>query len=310
MTAMTASRFGAVNQSGDTAALFLKVFSGEVLASFEIATVMMDKVLTRTISSGKSAQFPVQGRTTAALHTPGNDILGNTINANEKVITIDGLTVASAFVANIDEAMNHYDVRGLYAKELGFALARAMDSNLQQVAILAARASANVSDSSYAAGTVLTNAAYSTTGATLAGGIYTAAQNLDQNNNPEDGRYVILKPAQYYLLAQTTAVIDKDWGGSGSYADGKVLKVANISIVKSNQLPTTNVNSGPTAYQGNFSTTIGVAFQQGAVGMVKLMDLALEQQYLIKTQGTLMVAKYATGYGILRPESAVELKTS
>jgi len=310
MTAMTPSRFGQVNQSGSATALFLQVFAGEVLASFEIATVMLDRIASRTIKFGQSAMFPIQGRTTASLHTPGSDIIGNTINANDRVITIDGLTIAPVFIANIDEAMNHYDVRGIYSKELGRALARAMDANLLQVSILAARSTANLADTGYPGGTVQTNAAYGTTGATLAGGLFAAAQALDQNNNPEEDRFVVFRPAQYYLLAQTTAVLDKDWGGSGSYSDGKILRVAGIEVVKSNQLPQSNVTTGPAAYQGNFSTTVGVVLQKGAVGIVKLMDLAMESQYLIKSQGTLMVAKYATGYGILRPESAVELKTS
>lgn len=310
MTAMTPSRVGQINQSGSTSALFLKVWSGEVLTSFEIACIMLDKVTSRSIAFGQSAQFPVIGRTTASIHTPGSDVLGNQINMAEKVISIDGLTVAPVFIANIDEAQNHYDVRGPYTTELGRALARAMDANLQQVVLLAARASANLSDSGYPGGTVLTNAAFSTTGATLAGGLFTAAQNLDANNNPEDDRYVALRPAQYYLLGQTTAVLNKDWGGSGSYADGKVLKVAGIEVVKSNQVPNTNVTTGPSTYQGNFSTTVGPVWQKGAAGIVKLIDLQFESAYLIKEQGTLVVAKYATGYGILRPESAIELKTS
>jgi hypothetical protein len=37
------------------------------------------------------------------------------------------------------------------------------------------------------------------------------------------------------------------------------------------------------------------------------MDLAAESEYDIRRQGTLMVAKYAVGHGILRPEAAVEL---
>lgn len=310
MTAMNPSRVAQINQSGATDALWLKLWSGEILTSFEIATVMLNRVDTRTIPNGKSAQFPVIGRTTAAIHTPGADVLGNNINSNEKVITIDGLTVAPVFIAQIDEAQAHFDVRAPYTRELGFALARAMDSNLQQVGLLAARAAANLSDTGYPGGTVQTNAGYGTTGATLAGGLFTAAQNLDQNNNPEDNRFAIFRPAQYYLLAQTTAVLDRDWGGQGSYADGKVLRVAGIEIVKSNQVPNTNVTVGPTAYQGNFSTTVGLVYQKGAIGMVKLMDLQVESAYLIKEQGTLVVAKYATGYGPLRPESAVELKTA
>jgi hypothetical protein len=46
-----------------------------------------------------------------------------------------------------------------------------------------------------------------------------------------------------------------------------------------------------------------------AVGTVKLMDLAMEAEYQTRFQGTLMVARYAVGHGILRPECAVEIVT-
>jgi len=50
------SFLGQINQAGDELALFLKVFSGEVLTAFDIATVFIDKHRVRTISHGKSAQ--------------------------------------------------------------------------------------------------------------------------------------------------------------------------------------------------------------------------------------------------------------
>jgi hypothetical protein len=83
-----------------------------------------------------------------------------------------------------------------------------------------------------------------------------------------------------------------------------------MEIVKTNNLPQTNVVSGPTAYQGNFTTTIGLAMQKQAVGTVKLMDLAMEMEYSARHQGTLLVGKYALGSDILRPECAVEVKTA
>lgn len=49
------SRLGQVNGAGDADALFLKVFAGEVLTSFEKKNVMMGKHQIRTISNGKSA---------------------------------------------------------------------------------------------------------------------------------------------------------------------------------------------------------------------------------------------------------------
>jgi hypothetical protein len=63
---------------------------------------------------------------------------------------------------------------------------------------------------------------------------------MDENNLPENDRYCVLAPAEYYKLVQETDVINRDWGGAGAYADGTVLKVAGITILKSNHLPTTN----------------------------------------------------------------------
>lgn len=309
MANATVSRLGDVNSGGsDVTQLFLKLFAGEVITTFSNQVVMMDKHMVRSIKSGKSAQFPVIGSASASYHTPGTEIVGQEILHNEKVITIDDLLVADVFIANIDEAMNHYDVRGPYAQELGGALQRKFDSNVQQVVILAARASATITGGN--GGSALTLAAYATDGASLAGGIFDAAQKLDEKNVSEADRFCNLKPATYYLLAQTTNVINKDWGGMGVYAEGKVLKVAGVTLVKTNQLPTTNVATGPTAYQGDFSTTVGAVYHKAAVGTVKLLDLGLESAYDIRRQGTLMVAKYAVGHGILRPECAVELKTA
>lgn len=49
------SRLGQINGSGDANALFLKVFSGEILNAFNRATVFADKHSVRSISHGKSA---------------------------------------------------------------------------------------------------------------------------------------------------------------------------------------------------------------------------------------------------------------
>lgn len=310
-----ASRLGQINKSGDDKALFLKKFSGEVLTTFETACVMKDKQLVKTIDSGKSAQFPVTGTAAAAYHTPGKNILEgdngllSKIGKNEKVIAIDGLLTASAFVANIDEAMNHYDTRSIYTTEIGLQLAYAWDRNSLQAAILAARASATITGGN--SGTVLNKGAtVATTGSVLAAAIFEAAQNMDEKNVPEQDRYAVVRPKEYYLLAQTTDVINKQWGGAGVYAEGTVLKVAGVTIVKSNFLPKTVISADANhnnTYSGDFTNTVCLVFHKGAIGTVKLLDLATESDYLVTHQGTLIVSKYAVGTGILRPECAVEI---
>lgn len=312
MANATVLSFGQANGSGATDALFLKVFGGEVLAAFEEANVVMDKHTVRTISSGKSAQFPATWKVSAGYHTPGAEIVGQASNVNERVITIDDLLYASAFIANIDEAKSHYDVRSTYSKECGRALANNWDKNVLQVGVLAARAAATVTGAN--GGTTLTSAAtdYKTSATALAAGIYSGVQAMDEKDIPEgEEKFCYVRPAQYYLLAQSTTLLSRDWApGNGNYKDGKILSIGGANIVKTNHLPVANITSGPTAYQGDFSKTAFLLMTKQAVGTVKLLDLAQEMAYDIRRQGTLIVAKYAVGHGILRPECSVEGKTT
>jgi len=318
MTNATASRLGVVNGStpsnfAQENALFLKVFAGEVLTAFDENNVMKDLHTSRTIQSGKSASFPVMSKTSAAYHTVGTPLLGTqSVNHNEVVINIDDLLVADVFIADIDEAKNHYDVRAEYSRLLGMALAKQFDLQTMRVGLLAARSSANVTGGN--GGTAITSANARTSGADLAAAIFDAAQAMDEKDVPENERVALVKPEQYYNLVQTTNVINRDWGGAGVYADGTVLRVAGIQIVKTNNLPTSNISAASgenNTYNGDFSNTAALVMQKQAIGTVKLMDLAVEQttgDFNIMYQGTLMASKYAMGHGVLRPECAVEIK--
>ena len=319
MANATPSRLGAANGAvanfAQKNALFLKVFAGEVLTAFDETNVMKDLHVSRTISSGKSAQFPVTGKANAAYHTVGTPLLGTqNIKHNEIVVNIDDVLIADTFIANIDEAKTHYDVRAEYSRLLGMALAKQFDVRCLQLGVLAARGSATVTGGN--GGTAITDSDAATNGASLAASIFAAAQAMDEKDVPENDRVAIVKPAQYYQLVQTTDVINRDFGGAGVYADGTVLRVAGIQIVKSNNVPSTNVSAVTgenNTYHGNFSTTVALVMQKSAIGTVKLMDLAVERtsgDFEIMYQGTLMAAKYAMGHGILRPECAVEIKSS
>ena len=303
------SRLGQANQAGDVDALFLKKYAGEVLTAFEEANKFVPHHFVRTIENGKSAQFPVMGKSSAAYHTAGQEILGGQLSHAEKVITIDDLLIDPKFIANIDEAKNHYDVRSVYTTEQGRELANKYDRNVAAVGILAARAAATITGGD--GGTVLTNAAVDTDGAVIASMFWDGAQALDEKDVADADRAGFLRPAQYYLVNQNKDVLDRDTGGSGSYSQGGTMFIGGIEVVKSNHLPSTNLTADATvspSARADFSSTYGLIMNKMAVGTVKLMDLALETEYQISRQGTLIVAKYAMGHGILRPECAVELK--
>lgn len=345
----TPSGIGQINAAGDRKALFLRVFSGEVLTTFTNETHMMDKHLVRTISSGKSAQFPVTGTAAAKYHTPGQSIADadnsylNTFKHNEKIIGIDGLCLSSVFVSNIEEAMSHYDVRSTYAMECGRALANHFDKSVTNTVIAAARSAENISGLNGSGGLLLRggqkflgDGVTSADAAALLSFARQAAEVFDRKDVPSADRYIMLRPKDYYALVNqglTAAnnLISRDYNdANGSVAKGVVYEAFGFKLVKSNHLPSTNLtsdallasnqiatendvfgtpNGTPVGYGADFSTTAALAFHKGAVGTVKLLDLATESEYQIDRQGTLMVCKYAMGHGVLRPECAIELRT-
>ena len=342
------SRVGLIEGGSDNDALFLKKFSGEILQTFEESNVFKALHTIRTIESGKSAQFPVTGIASAAYHTPGENIAdgGNSylsdIKKTEKIINIDKMLIASTFLANIDDVKNHYDIRSVYANQLGKALAVRIDTALAKVFMAAARQSANLSQVGKAGGQLdipnndfsapgVAGTPASFTGADLVAAFFTAAQKLDENDVPSDGRFCVLRPQEYYKLVtgadssnsfNLLSAVNADIGGQGSIAQGTVPQIAGISIYKSNHIPSTDlsaVSSGDgdssndvfggngVGYNGDFRNSFGIISHSAAVGTVKLLDLATESEYQIERQGTLFVAKYAMGHGVLRPECAIEL---
>ena len=250
--------------------------------------------------------------------------------------------MASTFLANIDDVKNHYDIRSVYANEIGKALALRFDKAVAKSFIGAARSSAVIAGGKVGGRLDVPNNDFSdpgvvgtpetVTGAELVAAFFSAAQKLDENDVPSDGRFAVLRPQEYYrlitggagALAISTSAVNKDVGGLGSVASGSIPQIAGITIYKSNNIPSTDLtsatgtNSGDAGssndlfaatdgYDGDFRNSLGIVGHSAAVGTVKLLDLATESEYQIERQGTLFVAKYAMGHGILRPECAIEL---
>lgn len=314
MADQTPSRLGQANATGDNDALFLKVFAGEVLTAFDRNTAFRDRHMVRTIANGKSAQFPVTGLAQARYHIPGSEILGDTIRHGERVIVIDDMIISPVFIANIDEAKNHYDVRSIYSNEIGQALAKLYDQNVARAGIQAARGAAILDD--LQGGGQSINAAYSSDGSILWKGIFNAGVALDAKDIPMDGRSAFVRPVQYALIVQSEKPIDTQLNAlqnNGSIAAGDVRRINSIDLVKTNNLPglddrlNTSIAS---QLRGDYSVTQALINHKSAMGTVQLQGVAMESAYDIRRQGTLMVGKYLVGHDKLRPEAAYELQTA
>ena len=345
---------GADNLSASTVeqqrALYLKLYAGEVITSFERHTVMLDKHKVRTIKGGKSAQFPVIGRIPEAeYHEPGDEILGQDVPQSEKTLNIDKLLISHIFLGDIDEAISHFEVRGDYSRMQGMKLAQTFDrhvmletiKNAQTAGVITAGgAKYNVTNmgpgvpagtekhlDSLGGGMKYLDANFDNEDDTLFLtawlGFFRDAKTNFENKFVVGPQYCVIKPEVYNRLAtlKTTdgfSLLSRDLGvTTGNLSEATLPPIAGFNIISSPMLPTLNY-AGTTAFPPDkypyhridARKVRALIWTPDAVGTVKLMDISLQSQWDIRRQGTLMVARYAMGHGGLRPESSAVAKTS
>jgi hypothetical protein len=273
--------------------LALKIFSGEVLTAFSTKNVFLPLVNTRTINNGKSAQFPVIGAlsdaTDVKTHTPGADVVPSSIGSNEQIITIDARKYSSVFVDDYEEAMSHYETRGQYSTEMGNVLAKKVDkavvAQLDACATATPKVGQPTKNADITLGTTLT-------ANELVEAIFDAASTMDTKDIAGD-KVCVITPEAYYNLVQSDKAVNRDWtNGNGGIDTGNVFTIAGIPIMTSN-----NINTGMWGY----------IFTPHAVGVVKLLDIKSEANYIPEKLGTLMVSSYAMGEGVLNAGCSIRL---
>ena len=90
-----------------------------------------------------------------------------------------------------------------------------------------------------------------------------------------------------------------------------VLSHLGVNIVRSNFLPNgSNITTGETKYQGDFTKTRAIVLQKQAVGLLTLMGVQTETDRDVRRQTDFFVTKMLYGGGTLRPECAVEIAIS
>lgn len=253
----------------------------------------------------------------AEYHAAGSEILGQQVLQSERTINIDSLLISHLFISEIDEKMAHFETRSKYAKMMGSKLALTFDNHVMREMVAAAATAATVTGTN--GGLVITdagliNATAATKFTAWETALYTARENF-VNKNVTGQIYCLLKPADYFFLAKYVAAngfsgVHKDYSeGNGSWAKGEIIEIAGIRLVPSPMLPTTDYTA-EAYHKVNCTNVKAICFTEDAVGTVKLMDISLQSEWDIRRQGTLMVASYAMGHGVLQPECAVTFKSA
>lgn len=310
---------GAKQNTGDQLALFLKVFSGEVLTAFTRASKVMNNHMIKTIDSGKSTSFPVMGRGKAHYLPAGSNLddLREAIPHNEVVINIDGLLTSDVLITDIFEAMNHYDVRGEYAKQLGEALAIAADgATVAEIAKLVKANTENITGlgKGIVVEKTITGGAginYETGKAVIDGLLEMKAKWTTQYV-PEEERFAYITPEVESAIITSKDAINRDYGAVASIVDGNIDKLCGFKIIAVPHLKvggadkTGMLGTAPEGHEfpTDYAGALAVCAHRTAVATVKLKDLQLEHARRPELQADMIIAKNAVGHGGLRPEAS------
>lgn len=316
---------------GDALALFLKVFGGEVLTAFERQAKTLSKVMTRTITSGKSAQFPVMGRTKARYLKQGQSLDDGRedIKHTEKVITIDGLLTTDVLIYDIEDAMNHYDVRSEYSTQMGEALAMAADvANYAEMAKLVnsrkETTNENIAGLGAASLVKITGkkedpAKY---GTQVIQGLTYARAAFAKKYIPAGDRTFYTDPDTYSAILAALMPNAANYAALIDPETGNIRNVMGFEVVETPHMTAQMVTKPADAFDGtghifpatgDSATTgkmtvgadnvVGLFVHRSAVATLKLKDMALERARRPEYQADQIIAKYAMGHGGLRPEA-------
>ncbi|HEY0623174.1 hypothetical protein [Sphingomonas sp.] len=324
MADSTPNRPGQDQGTGDARALMLDLFGGEIISAFETATVLRDKHQTKTLSKGKSFKFPAIWRAGGGYHTPGVELTGRQIKHTEITVDPDDALVSDVFVADIDELLNHFDVRAPYTKEMGEFLARHYDTNVLRTILKAARSGALFTGDS--GGGAVVNASLATDGSALIDAVSAAKEAMDGKDVPVNAQSVhaMFKPAQWYLMARTDKNLNRDTNGGGASIRSMTLTtIDEIAVHKSNlanevfgqdntagdYIDAESEKFIPSYYRAKFGTTVGAVWTPMAACSAIVRDVGFDIEPQPRKLGTLLIASLITGTRTLRSKCAVELRT-
>lgn len=321
---------GKANFGGDEDALFLKMFSGEVLRTFNQKNKLLPMIKTKTIGAGKTFSWPKVSQAVANYHVRGQDILtpGNNyihdFENNEVLINVDKVLLAATVVDEWEELVNHYDARSIYAAELGAALATRMDKQLFGLMINSAREQATLSTQRSGAnpdyeqtikdGTIITSLNSGTSASAMLDALIAGATAFAEKDVPMDEIYFFVRPAMYFQLAKLPELVNRDFAtDNGGPVEGKVFRGYGFNIMFSNNIPDGNVSADAgenNTYSGNFSTTTAVGFHKEAIVTVMRRGIVSRADYQERNLATLLQSHLVCGHGTLRPECAIEVRTA
>jgi len=282
MAASDAQRFLAKNGVDDE--LALEMFSGWIAEAFHDKTFLWNTVgpegvgsesldgavvSSKIVTSGKSEQFIQMSLEDGApeYHTPGTELLGQTLEVDEGSITIDGILVGHYDLPVDQIQLAHFDILRPAARKIGRKLATDFEKKLIITGLKAAYTAASTKGTitMHNGGNAVERVAateaaawpVTTTGAqNMINDIGALAYAMDVDNVPEAGRFLMITPYLRRVLGMDLTIFDQAYSAQRSNDLNRRIigHVQGFDILPpTNLLPSTDVQTGPTKYRQDFT---------------------------------------------------------
>jgi len=283
----------------------------ETLEAFNRRNVFMALVMKQTITTGKAGQFIIGGKTDGSdtdTYARGTQISITDTELDERTIVLERPVYVAKRIDQFEERVAHYDVRSPITNMMGETLSYKVDMKIADTVFAASQGTgvnapvaSNPGPNANLVIPTLTSPTPMDRGDALAEAIFDAKAVLETNDDYGEA-VVVVSPQDYGYLVQSGQAVNADYtSGNGGYDTGKVMQVAGVAIVSSNNLKGTL--SGTTT-----AKLRGLVFTMDCAGVLELIGLRTNQEDQIDfLDSTLMTAYYAIGTGVLRPESAVAI---
>jgi N4-gp56 family major capsid protein len=300
---------GTNHVTNTTAATFIpEIWSDEIVAAYQRSLVAANLFKKMPFKGKKSdtIRIPSPTRGDASLKAASTQVTLIAATEGEIVVSIDKHYEYSRLIEDITEVQALASLRKFYTEDAGYALGKQVDTSLVQLgrsfnggsgtnAYSGAYSGADGS-TAYVAGT------NTGVGALTDAAIRRTIQRLDDNDVPQEGRFLLVPPSARNTLMGIARYTEQAFvgevGNGNTIRNGEIGNLYGIPVFVSSNADTT---SGTTA------TRIALMGHRDSAVLVEQMGVRSQTQYKQEWLSTLYTADTLYGVSELRDGSAFAL---
>ena len=287
-----------------TAATFIpEIWSDEIIAAYKKNLVMANLVMKMNFKGkkGDTVHIPAPTRGSATLKAASTAVTLIADTESEVLVSINRHFEYSRFIEDITEAQALASLRQFYTSDAGYALARAVDTDLIQ---LGRSSNGGAGTNAYATGafvggdgTTAYVAGSNNESALTDAAIRRTIQRLDDNDTPMDQRFFIIPPSSRNTLMGLARYTEQAFVGDGNaIRNGEIGNLYGIPVFTTSNADTTS---------GTAAARVCLMGHRDSMVLVEQIGIRSQTQYKQDYLSTLFTSDTLYGVAALRNAASV-----